>query len=294
MTRSVSWMVAIPLAALPLLSGCGPTKTSEFTTQPSEKQAQSLRPADFNAAIQEIKANRGAEAETRMKAWLDREDTVLSADRPEGFYLLGQAQFIQGKYKEAKVSHDIAEDRAKDRTVKALAQFARAECNYELEKYSLAIDQYMWIEQFYRDVMAVPQDEVLYKLGMSNKKLGFTDTADYWFHRVVELYADSKLAEDAKRQHSKLGADENGDPKYYSLEVASFTNEEKANTEAEVYKKKGYASVRVEPYTKMGTQYYGVMVGKYFNKMDAKRAQEDAELSGMSASIRPGWYNWPK
>ncbi|MCW8131242.1 MAG: SPOR domain-containing protein [Planctomycetota bacterium] len=294
MPRHASWLLTLPLAALPFVTGCGPKKTSEFTTKPSETQANALRPADFNFAIQDIKANRGAEAETRMKAWLDQDDNVLSPDRPEAFYLLGQAQFIQGKYKEAKVSHDIAEDRAKDRTVKALAQFARAECNYELEKYSLAIDQYMWIEQFYRDVMAVPQDEVLYKLGMSNKKLGFTDTADYWFHRVVELYAGSKLADEAKRQHSKLGAGENGDPKYYSLEVATFTKEDKANAEADVYRQKGYANVRVEPYTKMGNQYYGVMLGRYFNKMDAKRAQEDAELAGMSASIRPGWYAWPK
>jgi septal ring-binding cell division protein DamX len=32
----------------------------------------------------------------------------------------------------------------------------------------------------------------------------------------------------------------------------------------------GYRDVRVEPYTITGNPYYGVYVGKYFNKNDAK------------------------
>lgn len=294
MTRTASWLVALPLAALPFVTGCGPKKTGEFTTPTDVRQAHASRPEALNLAISEIKANRGAEAEARMKVWLEDENNVLSPHRPEGHYLLGQAQFIQGKYKEAKISHDLAEDRAKDRTTKALAQFARADCNYKLEKYALCIDQYMWLEQFYRDVTAVPHDELLFKLGMANKQLGFTETADYWFHRVIELYANGPYAADAKLQHSKLGGGESGEPKFYTLEVGQYNDEKKALAEAEVYRQKGYREVRVEQSTLMGNTYYSVYVGKYFNKIEAKRAQEDAEMSGLTASIKPGFMNWPK
>ncbi|MBI3830364.1 MAG: SPOR domain-containing protein [Planctomycetes bacterium] len=294
MLRSNSWLLALPLAAVPFLSGCGPKKTGEFTTPPDSRVAESSRPAELNASIQDIRAGRCADAEARMQAWLEDKNNLLSPFRPEGHYLLGQAQFGQGKYKEAKVNLDLAEDKARDRTTKALAQFARADCNYALGKYSLAIDQYMWIEQFYRDVTAVPHDELLFKLGMTNKKLEFTETADYWFNKVIELYATGKYAEQAKLEHSKLGPGETGEPKYYTLEVGAFSDEKKALTEAEIFRQKGYRDVRVEPYTITGNPYYGVYVGRYFNKNDAKRAKEDAELSGLTASIKPGTMAWPK
>ena len=97
----------------------------------------------------------------------------------------------------------LAIDSAGDRTLKALAMLGRANCNLAMQKYSLASRQYHWLETMYRDVKAVPQDEVLFKLGLATKKAGCPETADYWFKQVIELYATGPYAAQAKLQHSK-------------------------------------------------------------------------------------------
>jgi hypothetical protein len=185
---------------------------------------------------------------------------------------------------------ELAIDNTNDRTLKALAMLGRADCNLAMEKYTLASRQYHWIETMCRDVKAIPQDEVMYKLGLACKRGGFPETADYWFNQVVELYATGPYAADAKRENSKYNpaadaAEEK--PLVYSLEMKSFSDEAKANAEADKLRAKGYRDVEVIATTRNSDPLYEVHCGKFFNKNDAKRAKVDCDLAGIPATIRP-------
>ena len=288
-----SMLVRLSLGALlvALASGCGDKRQAEVTPV-NAATAQGARPEVLTRASDEIRAGQAAAAQGRLQTWLS--GNAGHPCRAEAHYLLGQALSAQGQFEAAKKSHDQAIDLTKDRTLKALAMLGRADCNYEMKKYHLASRQYHWLEEMYRDVTAVNHAEVLFKLGLCAKFAGFQETADYWFDRVIELYATSEFAAEARREHTKLGPAETGEPKFYYLEVASYGEEKLALTEAEAFRAKGYADVRVEPISMMGTKYYSVRIGKFANRMDAKRAMEDAEMSGLSASIRPGYFNIPK
>ncbi|MCZ7647639.1 MAG: SPOR domain-containing protein [Planctomycetota bacterium] len=277
----------LPVLMLALAAGCGDKKAAQAPVQDPL-----VRPAVLAQSSELIRSNRGAEAEAQLGPWL--EENPKSAFTAEGHYLMGQALFAQGRYEEAKRHHDRCLDETKDRTLKALAHLGRADCSFQLQDYHKASRQYHWLEEVYRDVTAVPPDEVLFKLGMSCKLAGFPETGDYWFKKVIELYGTSEYAEKARREHSWLSQDENGNPRYYSLEVASFSDEQKALAEAEVYRQKGYADVRVERRPIVGTDYYCIHVGNFVNRNDAIKAKEDAELAGLKTEIRPSWLLPPK
>ena len=279
-------------ALLILPAGCPGGRSASFTTPVDTKAAQAARPEALNQATLEIRAGQGAHAQARVQAWLNA--NASSPYRAEGFYLLGQAQFTQKDFQAAKASHDQALDLTQDRTTKALAMLGRADCNYELTKFHEASRQYHWLEEMYRDVTAVPHDELLFKLGLCAKKVGLSETADYWFNRVVELYGTGTYAAEARRMNSKLGPGATGEATFYSLEMASFGDEAKALQEAETYRAKGYSDVKVEAFQMLGTTYYSVQVGRFTNRNDAKRAKEDAELAGLSASIRPALIHIPR
>lgn len=281
--------LALPMALALLAAGCGGKKTAEL---PAQNLTPPQRPEALKTAADQIRAGQGAAAEQTATAWLAQHKG--DPFEAEGHYLAGQAQFAQGKYQAAKESQDFAVDLAPERTTKALAMLARADCNFQMGNYHLASRQYHWLEELYRDVTAVPNDEVLFKLGMSAKMAGFPETADYWFDKVVELHATGTYAAEARRQHSKLGPAESGEPTYYTLELASFGDESKALAEAETYRQKGYRDVQVQKTSMLGTTYYAIHVGKYFNKLDANQAKEDAELAGLNPAIRPGVINVPK
>lgn len=281
-TRVLS-MVGL-IVPLIFLVGCEDKHVSY--TDPVDAHAGTKgRPAELVQAENLIRKGRAAEAQTVARKWL--EGKKGHAYEAEAHYLVGQALVEQGKHEEAKKDLDMAVKLAPDRTTKGLAILSRADCNYELKKYHKASRNYHVLEQLFRDVRGVPHDEVIFKLGMCNKMAGQTETADYWFDKVVEMYAHGPYAAEARKQHSELNASRKGEPRYYTLEMASLPNEAAAQKEAEIYRKKGYRDVHVKKISILSTTYYSVRVGKYFNKNDAKRALEDAELSGLHASIRP-------
>ncbi|GMV81627.1 MAG: hypothetical protein AMXMBFR7_28110 [Planctomycetota bacterium] len=275
------------LTCLLLASGCGDKKTAQAVNQEAL-----VRPAVLAQAADSIRANKPGEAEAMLQGWIDA--NAESPYQPEAHYLMGQSLFHQGRYEEAKRHHDRCLDESKDKTLKALAHLGRADCNFELQNYQKASRQYHWLEEVYRDDPAVAHDEVLFKLGMSAKLAGFPETGDYWFKKVIELYATGRYAEEARRQHSWLGNGENGEPRYYSLEVAQFSNEAKALEEADIYRQKGYAEVRIETIKNYDTPRYAIHVGKFANRNDAIKAKEDAELAGLQPEIRPSWLIPPK
>ncbi len=277
--------------SLGMLTGCNDDKVT-YTDPVSESRSPLVRPEPLKLAAEEIRAGKPKVAQQRVEAWLTaHENSPFGA---EARYLRGQALFEQGQYLPAKESHDIAIEKAPDRTLKALAILARADCNFKMKKYNKASRQLHWLETVFRDITALRNDEVMYKLGLCHKMVGQTTTADYWFDKVIEMHATGPFAADARRQHSKLGPGKNTVPTFYSLELASFSDERKALQEAEIYREKGYREVSVHQTTILSTTYYSVQVGKYFNKNDAKRALDDAELSGLHASIKPSYVRVPR
>jgi cell division septation protein DedD len=140
----------------------------------------------------------------------------------------------------------------------------------------------------YRDVTAIPQDELFFKLGMSEKMQDNPDSANHWFEKVVELYATGTYAGEARRLHTKLGPAKSADSKFFSVELGSFKDEAEALKEAEIYRKKGYRQVHVVKIPGMLEPSYSVRIGKYYNRNDAKRAEDDAQLAGMRAFAKRG------
>ncbi|HEY3324444.1 MAG TPA: tetratricopeptide repeat protein [Planctomycetota bacterium] len=248
--------------------------------------ARSPRPEALSAAADDIRGGRPAEAQKRVEGFLEQEPKSLYA--PEAKYLLGQSIAAQGEHEKAKKVLDDAIDNTEDRTLKALAMLGRADCNLAMGKFSLASRQYHWLETMYRDVKAVPQDEVMYKLGMSCKKAGFTETADYWFNQVVNLYSTGPYFEKAKMENSKFTPPEPGAaPRIYTLEVSQFAKKEKAESEAAIMREKGYRDVQVVETTQNSFPVYQVHIGKFANESDAIRAQTDAELAGLKVKPHP-------
>ncbi|MGD0090942.1 MAG: SPOR domain-containing protein [Planctomycetota bacterium] len=273
---------ALLLCALP---GCDDDR--DGAPAGASATAAAPRPEALVLAVSEIKGGKSADAQKRLEAFLAQEQK--SVYRPEALYLLGQSLAAQGQYAEGKNKLDEAVSQAQDRTLKALAMLGRADCNMAMQKFSLASRQYHWLETMYRDVKAVPQDELLYKLGLACKKAGFPETADYWFKQVIDLYATGPYFADAKKEHSKYTpADPDEKPLQYTLEVSNFGDQQKAEKEAAILREKGYRDVQVISTTRNSFPCYEVHIGKFANKSDALRAQTDAELTGLSVKIRPG------
>ena len=284
--RRVSRGVAAVLCGVVLvaLSGCDNDRDEERA--PASATTSSSRPEALTTAIAEIKGGRAADAQKRLEAFLEQEKK--SRYRPEALYLLGQSLAAQGEYAAGKNRLDDAISATEDRTLKALAMLGRADCNMAMQKFSLASRQYHWIETMYRDVKAVPQDEVMYKLGLACKKGGFPETADYWFNQVIELYATGPYAADAKLQNSKFTPpDPSEQGRVYTLEVSIFGDKKKAEDEAAILREKGYRDVQVISTTRNSNPVFELHIGKFGNKNDAIRAQTDAELAGMKTTIRP-------
>jgi len=269
------------LCALP---GCD--KDRDDGPQTASAVAPAPRPEALSLAISEIKSGKAADAQKRLEAFLAQEQK--SVYKPEALYLLGQSLAAQGQYAEGKNKLDETIGATEDRTLKALAMLGRADCNMAMQKFSLASRQYHWLETMYRDVKAVPQDELMYKLGLACKKAGFQETADYWFKQVIDLYATGPWFLEAKAQHSKYTpADPDEKPRVYTLEVNSFGDQKKAEAEAATLREKGYRDVQVIASTRNSLPCYEVHIGKFGNKSDALRAQTDAELAGLSVTLRP-------
>ena len=247
------------------------------------------RPEALVQARQDLKAGNPQGAQQRAENYIKEEPK--GQFHAEAEYIIGMALFGQNDYPTAKKHFEVAIDAAPDRDLKAFAMLGRANCNLEMKDNHLASRQYHWIETMYRDVKGLPQDEVLFKLGQATKRAGFTETADYWFNQVIELYATGPYAEDAKRENSRFSPradDTSTKPLVYSLELHTYSDEKKADDEAEDLRAKGYRDVEVVPTTRNSFPVYEVRVGKFYNRNDALHAKTDAELAGMSASIRPG------
>lgn len=281
--RALTTVLFVVFVVIPI-AGCDKNQ--------DEREAASMftvgepRPTALTTAAEELKTNKPKEAQARLDDFVRTEPK--SGFWAEAQYMLGQANAKQGDYDNAKKHLELAIDNTSDRTLKALAMMGRADCNLAMEKYQLASRQYHWIETMYRDVKALPQDEVMYKLGIATKRAGFPDTADYWFNQVIELYATGPYAADAKRENSKYSpTDAEEKPLVYSLEIKSFGDEAKANAEADKLRAKGYRDVEVIATTINSIPTYEVHCGKFFNKNDAKRAKTDCDLAGISATIRP-------
>ena len=276
-----------PLMGLLLLAGCENDDEREQQGAPAMSEVAPVpRPEALETAIKEIKAGKPADAQPKLEAFLQENPKHIY--RAECHYLLGQAQAAQGQYEPAKKNLDKAVDGTDERTLKSLAMLGRADCNMAMEKFQLASRQYHWLETMYRDVKAIPQDELLFKLGLSTKKAGADETADHWFKQVIELYATSPYAAQAKQYHTQYApADPEKKPLVYSLEVSSYSNKEKAESEAASLRMKQFRDVEVISTTRNGLPTYEVHIGKFENKNDAMRAQTDAQLAGLPTTIRP-------
>jgi TolA-binding protein len=275
------------VSALLMLTGCEKDRDDPApASATSAAQETTPRPEALSAATNEIKAGKTAEAQTRLEAFLEQEPKHVY--RAEALYLLGQSLAAQGQYEDGKKKLDAAIDATHDRTLKGLALLGRADCNMAMKKYSLASRQYHWLETMYRDVKAIPQDELMYKLGLACKNSDAQESADYWFKQVIELYSTGPYAADAKLQHSKYTPeDPNVAPRVFTLEVSSYGKREKAEEDAAILREKGYRDVQIVETTRNSFPIYEVHVGKFENKNAAVHAQTDAELAGLATTIRP-------
>ena len=283
---------ALPAFALSLCLSAQAENATEVAQAKSAPNFQETNTARSDGARPEtlvrgemaIRQGRFPQAEELLSVWVAKNGG--SPYRSEGLYLLGQSQYYQQKYNDSKKSQDDALDSKPDHVLKALEMFARADCNMKLKNFGKASRQYHWIEQFYRDVRAVPHDELMFKLGVASKLEGFPEWANYWFNKVVELYATSPYAAEARKLNTELNG-EKGDPKFYSLSTGYYTSEKQAQSEAEGFRAKGYKDVEVKTFGFSDSTYYEVHLGKFFNKLDAQVAREDADMAGVKTSVSP-------
>ena len=285
--RIIALLALLSLAIL--LTGCDkrdgdePAQASFETSAPVES-----RPPELVGAYTSLQSGQPAQAFTSAHAFLQAQPD--SRYRPEALYLCGQSLSAQGDFERGKKFHEEAIDRAQDRNLKALAMLGRADCNYGMGHFSLASRQYHWLQTMYKDSRPLHQDEVMFKLGMSSKKAGNPEWADYWFNQVNELYNTGAYAERARAENSHFTptAEAHEKPLVYYLDAYEFGKPEKAEEAAGALRSKGYRDVEVVKTTRSKQTVYEVHVGKFNNRAEAGRAQVDAKLEGLSTSVRPG------
>lgn len=277
-------LIAVASLALVVLPGCD--KDDDGRIEASATYfGETARPAEITQAYSELQRNQPAQAYATAQSFIER--NPASAYRLEAYYLTGQALAAQGQFEQGKERLEIVIDKTRDRSLKALAMLGRADCNMGLEKPQLASRQYHWIQVNYKEVKALHQDEVMFKLGLAAKKSGNQDWADYWFNQVNELYHTGPYAERARQESSRF-TPVSAKPLVYFLEAGVFNSSEKAEEAATTLRSKGYRDVEVEASTRSGFRVYEVHVGKFTSQAHAGRAQVDAKLAGLSTSVRPG------
>jgi len=272
-------MFRISCAALTLVGALNLIPTTVHAAQ----DVKGARPAELSQSIADIQSHRAANAARRLVDWINANKEHPA--RPEAWYLLGQAQQALGDFDAARESHDEAQSTANDRTLKALATFALGEDKYQLKRYNGAASEWESVEHKYRDVAAIPMDELFFKLGMAYKKDGQVESADTWFSRVLDYYGSSKYASLARAEHSRLRDEDRVG--YFRLEVAQFGKEREAQKDAVAWRKKGYFNVQVREQNPGDDATYSVEVGQYVNRTDAERAQEDLSIMGVDSKVLP-------
>ncbi len=277
-------------AVLVLLPGCNKDDDDGPATASSQyfSNMSATRPGELTQAYSELQGGQAGQAYATAQGYIDSHPG--SPYRPEAFYIAGQSLAAQGQFEEGKEKLEVTIDKTSDRNLKALAMLGRADCNMGLGKYPLASRQYHWIELHYKDVKPLHQDEVMFKLGLAAKKANNHDWADYWFNQINELYHLSPYAERARQENSHFNPPpgSTAKPLIYSLEAYAYSKPEKAEESAAVLRSKGYRDVEVIATTRNTYPVYEVHVGKFTSKAEAGRAQVDAELAGLSTSVRPG------
>lgn len=287
-SRRISASITL-LALAVLLSGCDKGDGDEPAQASFETSATvESRPPELVGSYTALQSGQPAQAFTSAHTFLQAQPD--SPYRAEALYLCGQSLAAQGEFERGKKFHEEAIERAQDRNLKALAMLGRADCNYGMGNYSLASRQYHWLQTMYKGARPLHQDEIMFKLGMSSKKAGNGEWADYWFNQVNELYNTGPYAERARAENSHftppLAAHEK--PLVYYLDAYEFGKPEKAEEAAGALRSKGYRDVEVVKTTRSKQVVYEVHVGKFNNRVEAGRAQVDAKLEGLSTSVRPG------
>ncbi|MEI6232546.1 MAG: SPOR domain-containing protein [Planctomycetota bacterium] len=292
---SVFLVSVCALTALILLPGCDSQEERRieasqkyFSYKNEDASPSSTRPGQITQAYSELQGGQHSQAFTTANSFA--ESNPENPYRYEALYIAGQALAGQGQFQQGKDRLEVVIDKTKDRNLKALAMLGRADCNMGMEKYSLASRQYHWIQVNYKEVKALQQDEVMFKLGLASKKANNIEWADYWFNQVNELYHTGPYAERARQENSRFTPppDKNAKPLQYYLEAYEYSRVEKAEESATMLRSKGYRDVEVVPTTRNTKPVYEVRVGKFLNRAAAGRAQVDAELAGLSTSVRPG------
>jgi tetratricopeptide (TPR) repeat protein len=189
------------------------------------------------------------------------------------------AFFETKKYKEATVDFEEAIRASGDRTLRALALLGAGDSYYALQDWDRAHNCYHAVEHQYRDIAAVSQEEVMFKLGVVNRTRGFTRTADEWFDKVNEYYPNGKYGAEARRRHSNLSNC------YYGIEVASYQDEPRARECASDLKARGFQNVVIQHESRFATLFYCVVIGKYINRLEAERAKSLEPMPGKYAAV---------
>ncbi len=288
---SVFACLSVALTSLVVLPGCDKEEDRQMEASQkyfSNANTTASRPNELSQAFSELQGGQSGSAQTTAQNYLNTNPS--GPYRYEAMYITGQAMASQGQFEQGKERLEIVIDKTSDRNLKALAMLGRADCNMGLEKYPLASRQYHWIEVNYKDVKPLHQDEVMFKLGMAAKKANNRDWADYWFNQVNELYHSGTYSERARQENSHYtpGPDQKEKPLVYYLEAFEFGKQEKAEESAANLRAKGYRDVEVVATTRNKFPVYEVHVGKFLSRTEAGRAQVDAQLAGLSTSLRPG------
>jgi TolA-binding protein len=273
--------------ALLLLQGCDKDNDGRIDAS-AQYVGDAARPVEIVQAYTELQSGRPAQAYAMAQGFMDSHPG--SPYRSEANYVAGRALADQGQFEQGKERLESVIDKTNDRSLKALAMLGRADCNMGMEKYALASRQYHWIEFKYKDVKALRHDEVMFKLGLAAKKANNQDWADYWFNQVNELYNTSPYAERARQESSRFtpAAFKPEKPLVFFLQANVFDKSERAEEAAAALRSKGYRDVEVVPSTRSSMPVYELHVGKFMSRAEAGRAQVDAQLAGLSTSVRPG------
>lgn len=263
LNRTTIRFVVIALAgSLAVAAGC--------TQQPLSPEGERL----FRAGHQDYEASRYAQADQSFTQVIDRNQQSWALS--EVYYFRGLTRLCLNRRDDAKSDFARGASRKGRHIAQVYCAVALANIEHEDGNDARAVHLY---EQILRQSSLddVPVDAVLYRLGVSQQRLGRWNDADETFARLIHKHPDSTLRDAAQRRFQAA---------FFTVQVGAFVDRRSADAAAAKLTQAKWP-VRITVAAEKGKTLHKVSVGRYQTYAQAAAAAATLRQQGHSVMIVP-------
>lgn len=245
------------IACLAFAAGCN--------QQPLNAEGERL----FRVGHKDYEQGRYSQADKSFTQVIDKNPQSWALS--EVYYFRGLSRLSMGQRKEAK--DDFARGASRKGRLVAQVYCAIALANLEYEDGSDARAVHLYQQILRQDGLDdVPVDAVLYRLGVSQQRLGRWSDADETLAKLIHEYPDSTLREAAQRRFQAA---------FFTVQVGAFADRRAAEALAEKLRQAQWP-VRISVAAEKDKTLHKVTVGRY---------QTYAQALSVAGTLKQQGYN---